>query len=426
MNNFKKYILLWISQSISQLGSSMTSFALILWTYEQSNSAMSVSLMTLCNFVPYIVASLFAGAFVDRHSKKAIMLISDSVAALGTVSIMALSLSGGLAVWHIYAVNTLIGFMNAFQQPASAVAVGKLVPKEKLSNVSGMNSFSQNLVSVLSPVIAAALFSVSGIKLVLLIDIFSFLFAFLILLFFIHIPEFETAAEKKPILSEMADGFRFLKREKGLLLIMLTMSVVMFFTMITYENILSPMILSRSGNNNMALGIVNAVIGAGGIVGGIMVSLRKKPADCVKMIYISGALSFLLGDIMLAVGRNIPMWALGGIASSLPIPFITAGQNLIMYRKIPEEMRGRVFAARNAVQYSTVPFGLLLGGFLADCVFEPFMQSDSMLAGALSKLVGSGAGSGMAVMFLCTGISGFIMCCISYRNKDIKALNGDD
>ena len=81
--NFRKYIVLWLSQSVSGFGSSMTGFALVLWAYGQSQSAMSVSLMSFCNYVPYIVLSLFVGGFIDRHRKKTIMLAADSIAALG-------------------------------------------------------------------------------------------------------------------------------------------------------------------------------------------------------------------------------------------------------------------------------------------------------------------------------------------------------
>lgn len=82
--SFKRYVIFWISQSLSQLGSAMTGFALILWAYTQSRSALQVSLMSFCSYVPYILASLFAGTFVDRNSKK-IMLASDSVAAAGSL-----------------------------------------------------------------------------------------------------------------------------------------------------------------------------------------------------------------------------------------------------------------------------------------------------------------------------------------------------
>lgn len=116
----------------------MTGFALVLWAYTAEHSALAVSLMTFCNYVPYIVVSLFAGTFVDRHRKKNVILIADSTAAVGTVIIWCLVMGGSLQTWHIYAVNALIGSMNAFQSPASGVAIGKMVPKEKLANVSGM------------------------------------------------------------------------------------------------------------------------------------------------------------------------------------------------------------------------------------------------------------------------------------------------
>ncbi len=423
MNNYKRYIIFWLTQSVSQLGSAMTAFALILLTYEQKNSAMAVSVMTFCNYVPFIIVSLIAGTFIDRHSKKAIMLISDSIAALCTLAVLVLWTTGSIEIWNIYVVNIVIGFMNAFQQPASAVAVGRIVPKEKLSNVSGMNSFSGNLITVLSPVLAAFIFSFSGLGTILIIDFVSFTLAFLVLLLIIRIPEDYTRVSEKSILDGTREGFRFLIGEKGLLYIMLTMALINFFSRLTYENILSPMILSRSGGNSRTLGFVNAAMGIGGITGGFIVSIKKASTKNAGMIYISAALSFLLGDIMMAVGRNGFMWSVAGIAASLPIPFIMAGQNVIMYSKIPDEMQGRVFAVRNAIQFGTIPLAILLGGFLADHVFEPFMRSDNAVADFLKVIVGSGNGNGMAVMFLMTGITGFLISIFSYRKREIRELD---
>lgn len=122
-NNFKRYIIFWLSQACSQLGSSMTAFALILWAYTKNGSAMTVSLMSFFNYVPYIIVSLFAGTFVDTHSKKKIMLISDSIAAVCSVVIFTLNQVGGLQIWNIYLVNFIIGFMNAFQGPADRKSV---------------------------------------------------------------------------------------------------------------------------------------------------------------------------------------------------------------------------------------------------------------------------------------------------------------
>ena len=423
MKQFKKYIILWVTQSVSQLGSSMTGFVLTLWAYSQTHSAFAVSLMTFCNYVPYIILSLFAGSFVDRHSKKAIMLIADSVAAVGTMAVLVLTIAGRMEIWHIYLVNAVVGCSNAFQQPASSVAVFKLVPEEKLEMVSGMNSFSMNLVTIASPVLAAFCYGVFGMGSVLLIDIASFLAAFLVLLFLIKMEEEKTTTSNESVFSGTAQGWQFLWKNRGLLVMMLTMAAINFFSRLTYENILSPMILARSGENNMVLGLVNAAMGAGGILGGILVTMKKKTTNKVRMMYGSAALSFLFGDLLMAVGRNGIFWSIAGIAASLPIPFIMAANNVIMYSKVPQEMQGRVFAVRNAIQYSTIPVGILLGGVLADYVFEPFMMSQAPLVSVLEKLVGAGNGSGMACMFLCTGLLGFLISCASYKNKEIQALN---
>lgn len=423
MGNFKKYIVLWLSQSISQLGSSMTAFALVLWVYEQTHSTLSVSLISFCNYVPYILTSIFIGSFIDSHRKKSVMLVADSIAAMTSLFTLGFLIAGNLAVWHIYIVNMIVGVSTAFQQPASSVAIAKIVPKNKLSNVSGMNSFSGNLVIVFSPMLAAMLFSVGDLPLILLFDLFSFAVAFCVLLFLIRIPERLTKGKFKSPFAEIMFGFHFLKTEKGILYIMFTMAVINFFSRLTYENILSPMILARSSENNIVLGIVNACMGIGGIVGGLLVSMKRESRKKASMIYVSAALSFLLGDLVMAVGRNVFFWSFAALAASLPLPFIMAGQNLILYKKIPENIQGRVFAVRNAVQYSTIPFGILLGGYLSDYVFEPFMRSNSDIVTLLGKIVGIGTGSGMAVMFLCTGICGFVMSIFSLFCKEIQKLN---
>lgn len=422
-NNYNRYIIFWFSQIISQFGSSMTSFSLILWAYTQNGTAMTVSLMTFFNFVPYIITSLFAGTFVDMHSKKKIMLVADSIAAICSLSVLVLYTANELQIWHIYLVNFIIGLTNAFQGPASSVVLGKVVPQEKITQVSGMNSFSSNLVAVMSPVCAAALFGLGSLKLIIVIDLMSFLFAFLILLFVLRIPRDVTKkTNKKNVFSGCIDGFLYLKHNHSIFIVIITMALLNFFSRLTYENILSPMILMRSSNNSIVLGTVNAIMGIGGILGGIIVSTGKVKANSAKMIYISAILSFMLGDITMGIGRNGIVWSIAGLMASLPIPFINAGQMEILYKNIPKDMQGRIFSVRNAIQFSTIPIAILLGGFLADCVFEPFMMLDIPLTRFLKMLVGEGAGSGMAVMFLCTGILGTLFSFIFYNRKDIHNL----
>lgn len=421
---FTQFILFWLSQSASQLGSAMTSYALIIWAYSKTASAMSVSLMAFCNFLPYVVVSIFAGTLIDRHNKKKIMLIADSIAAICSVVVLLLVWSNNLQIYHIYIVNGIIGFMNSFQSPAESVAIGILTPKDKIAKASGMESFSSNLIMVVSPVIATALLAFGGLTFVIAIDLITFTFAFIMLCFFIKITETpkDSDSTDKGVFYGIKDGMKFLNNNRGIWNIMLTMAIINFFSRISYENILSPMLLARSGGSTFILGIVNSALGIGGVIGGLIISLINFNKNSVKMIYFSAAISFLFGDLLMGMGRNGYVWCISGLMASLLIPFIKAGQNVIMYREIPKDLQGRVFSVRNAVQYSTIPIAILLGGFIADYIFEPFMTGGSGLAKICSYIVGSGTGSGMALMFICTGIGGFTASIVGYYQKDIKLL----
>lgn len=410
--SYKRYIVFWFSQTLSQLGSSMTGFALILWVYMARGTVMTVSLMAFFRYVPYVLASLFAGTFVDRHRKKWIMLVSDGVAAACSVGILLLHARGALQIEAIYLVNGVIGFASAFQEPAFAVAVGKAVPKEKMAQVSGLNAFSGNLVAVLSPVWAASLYAMGGLWLILTIDLASFLLAFLTLLLVLRIPEEPTRGASRPsALAGCTEGFRDLLRHRDILAVILTMALLNFLSRLTYENILSPMILARSANDSAALGMVNAAMGIGGILGGIVVATGRVRVGA-KMIYACATASFLLGDLTMALGRDAAAWTMAGLFASFSTPFIDAGQAVMLYQSVPVDKQGRIFAARNAIQFCSIPAGILLGGFLADRVFEPYMRTQGELARFLCLLVGEGAGSGMAVMFLCSGILGALVSVI--------------
>ncbi|WP_312495924.1 MFS transporter [Anaerosporobacter sp.] len=424
ISNMRNFTLFWLSGSVSQLGSAMTSYALIIWAYQQTKSAMTVSLMSFSMYLPYICISIFAGAFIDRHSKKKIMLITDFMAAICTFVIFLLIVTNQLQIWHIYIVNMVIGFANSFQSPAQSVAVGIMVPKEEYARASGMNSFSNNLLTVATPMLAASLISVVGLKGILLIDVVTFLFAEGVLLFFIKIPEVinKHANKNQSIFAGCKEGFQFLCNHKGILFIVLSMACMNFFSRLTYENILSPMILARSGGNTQVLGIVTGMIGFGGILGGLLVSLRKKSDNKIAEIFLTAAFSFLCGDLLMGVGRNVVLWRIAALAASVPIPFITAAQNVIMYEVIPREVQGRIFAVKNAIQFCTIPIGILLGGFLADYVFEPFMVSGSQGAKWVQGLVGNTEGSGMALMFVITGILGCLTSLLWYRSKEICKL----
>ena len=98
-NELRDFYILWSTQSISQLGSSITAFALTLWLYEQTGSSLATAMLTICSYAPYVIMSIFAGALTDRFDKKKTMLVCDVLAVMGTVAIFILYKTNSLR-WH--------------------------------------------------------------------------------------------------------------------------------------------------------------------------------------------------------------------------------------------------------------------------------------------------------------------------------------
>lgn len=201
------------------------------------------------------------------------------------------------------------------------------------------------------------------------------------------------------------------------------MSIINLLASMVDSSVLPAMILSRTNNNRVLLGFVTSAIGLGGIIGGIIVTLIKPPKSKVKTIFNSCALSFLLSDVLLGVSQNIYVWILAAFSGSIPLPFLNGSEMSILRTKIPVDIQGRVFSIRNAVQFSTIPVGYLLGGILSDKVFEPLMLKSTLMKQTVGKIVGTGKGSGMAMIFLIVGIIGCLLSMIFKKSAKIKELD---
>ena len=424
LSELKSFLILWSSQTVSALGTAMTNFALIIWVYEQKGTASSLTLLSVFSFLPSILFCFIAGTIADRWDKKRIMLITDLAAAIGTATVFALYLTGALQIWHLYIINFLLSFMNAFQNPASYVATSLLVPKEHYVRVSGLQAFSRSAITILAPAFGSAALAFGGLEMVLIIDLTAFLIAFLTLVFFVKIPKIETAAEaKESFIKSCMAGINFLWEHKAVLRIILFFAFINFIAKMGSYGILPALVLGRTGNNRVALGIVESAVGIGTLVGSIFVTLMKPAKNRIRVIFFACGISFLLGDVGQSLTHTLPLWIMAAFSANVPLAFLNANMFAVMRSNIPIEMQGRVFSARDTIQYSTIPVGLFLGGILADHVFEPFMAKESPLQGVLSVLFGSGKGSGIAIIFFIVGVIGFAVSFIEMKNPIYQSLN---
>lgn len=420
-SNFKdlhNFFILWITQLLSSLGSAMTNFALIIWLYQLNGSAMETALLSVCSYVPYVVMSIFAGSLSDKWSKKATMLLCDTFAAICSVTVLILLVTNQLNVWHLYCLNALNGLMNTIQQPAADVTITLITPEKHYQKVSGMRSFSNSLVNILTPALATALLAFAEIYAVILFDLFTFSVAFISLLFFVKIPKLPNRNnDKESLLHSAKSGLKYLKNNRGILDLILFLAAINL-TASMYEAAFPAMILSKTGGNEIALGIVNAVTGVAMLIGSVLTTFLPAPKSRVRVICNTLLIAMSTENFFLAFGKSVPIWCIGAVLGWITIPIMNANMDVIFREHIPVSMQGRVYSARNTFQFFTIPIGYFVGGFLVDNVFEPFMaeqSSDSLL----SMVFGTQKGSGAAFFFLIIAVIGIVTCIIFRNNKHI-------
>lgn len=403
----KDFLILWSTQSVSQLGSSITAFALTLWLYEKTGSSLTTAALTICSYAPYVLMSIFAGALTDRFDKKKTMLVCDVLAVCCTIAVFGLFRTNHLMVWHLYALNVISGLMNTVQQPASEVAMTLIMPEKYYQKTSGLRSLSRSLISILNPLIATAVYSFAGLTGVVAVDIGSFAIAFTALLFFVKIPE-SRSERQESVLVLAKGGIGFLKENPMIMTLILFMSGVNLISS-AFEATLPGLVLPNSKGGQAVLGVVTSCSGVAMIIGSLIVSVLPKPKDRVKVVYMTMLFSLGTENFILAFSREPFVWCMGQIIGWVLVPVMSANLDVILRSTIPVELQGRVYACRNTLQFFTIPIGLFLGGFMVDNVCEPFMTAFGDLS-ILKTLFGIGKGSGAALMMFILGVSGSIIC----------------
>ena len=175
------FLVVWLGQVVSVVGSGLTSFALGLWVYERTGSVTPYALTGLFAVLPSVLLSTLAGVLVDRWDRRRVMLLSDTGAGLATLAVALLFLTGRVQVWHIYLATAVSAAFSTCQRLAYTATTAQLVSKERLGRANGLVQFGQAASEILAPTLAGILLLTVKVQGVLLIDFATFLFAVAVL-----------------------------------------------------------------------------------------------------------------------------------------------------------------------------------------------------------------------------------------------------
>jgi len=415
------FTIVWFGQVVSLLGTGMTRFAIIFWSWQLTGHAMTTALVTFFSFLPTVLLSPVAGALVDRWNRKLVMMVSDLAAGLTSLALLVLVSTGHLQIWHLYAAGAFAGVFESFQIPAYGAALSTMLPKKHYARANGMMAVAQSTAEIGSPVLAGILIKLIGIPGILTIDVVTFAFALgsLALVFIPQPPPSAAgAAGRGSLWQESLFGFRFILDRAGLLGLQIVFFAGNLIAALAFI-LLPAMVLGRTGNNGVALGSVQAAIGVGGLLGGLVLSAWGGPQRKVHGVFVGWTLS-MVGQLAFGLGRGPTSWAIAGALMMFFTPILNGSNQAIWQAKVAPDVQGRVFGARRLIAQVSWPLAGLLGGFLADHVFEPGMRPGGALASTFGGLVGTGTGAGIALMFVLTGCLGIVVSLTAFAFRAMR------
>jgi MFS family permease len=420
------FTVVWAGQIVSVLATNMTSFAVTIWVFQKTGSAMALAGMQVAFILPFLLLSPIAGVMVDRYNRKLMMMVSDLMAVLATGSIMVLVFLGRLEIWHLYAASVLQGLGNTFQWPAFSAAISTMVPKEQYGRANGMMSLVEAGPGVFAPLMAGALLPFIGLGGILVIDVVTFFVAVGALLI-VFVPQPARTAEGKEgeggILKEAAYGFKYIFARPSLLGLQMVFFFGNLFAGIAYT-LFAPMILSRTANDSLMLGTVQSIGAISAVIGGVIISVWGGFKRRVHGVLLGWLLSSLFGFTLFGIGQTLLLWAPAVALSGLFGPLINTSNQAIWQAKVAPDVQGRVFSTRRLIAWFTNPISPIIAGGLADYVLEPAMKSDSALASVFGGLFGTGPGAGMGLLIFFCGLGGAAVGLAGYLIPAIR--NAED
>ncbi|MEN9870826.1 MAG: hypothetical protein RLZZ171_1814 [Cyanobacteriota bacterium] len=419
------FLIVWVGQVVSLLGTKLTEFALGFWildqTYQDTGTITQFALTILFMYLPKVIISPLAGVLIDRWNRRFAMIMSDLGTGLVTIAILALVWTNHLAVWQIYLALIVSSSLNAFQQPAYTASIAQLVPKNNLIRANGMVQASFAIAKIASPAIAGLLLHRFGLKTILCIDISTFAIAILTLIS-VKFPDFKRSKKSNKVvnqvISDAVAGWNYIVLRPGLLRLVCFIAIS-YFTMGMIEVVLWPL-LYQPGSTTQ-LGFVLSVGGCGMLLGSVLMSVWSGPRNRVKAIICFVGLQ---GLIVLIGGLKISpvILALGIFGYLFSQPIIVSCNQAIWQSKVPSRLQGRVFALQQTLERSLAICAYLLAGPLVDNVLNPLMAEGGIVAQMIGKVINTGMGQGVTLLLVILGVINLVVVAIAYREPRLRYL----
>jgi DHA3 family macrolide efflux protein-like MFS transporter len=410
-NGFRTFLIVWVTQSISVLGSALTLFAINIWLLQtlypapeqKPQLAFALAAINMVFAIPLVFGAPIAGAWADRYDRKTTMMVSDFVNGLLSAALMVLVASHVLNLWLLLALTFLFSSVSAFHEAAFDTSYAMLVPSEQLPRANGMMQTIWALSGVLSPAIAASIIAVpalarqhgvalftsgalaflrDGTPLAMGVDAVTYFLGSATLLFlFIPSPVRSdlnaTGGQKKSMWADIKEGAKYIWHRRPLLWLLGTFTVANFVLgpLAVFVNLLIKFNLAadwsaRGFTLESALALITSIGAVGGVVGGFFITSwgglkRRRVYGVVVPIMLAG-----LAQMVVGLSGWLYLTAAMMFLLDLLSPILNSHSQAIWQVQTPHELQGRVFSVRRVIAQFSWPLSTAMAGLLGG-VFDP-------------------------------------------------------
>ncbi len=367
-HTFRSYLFFWTGQLFSLLGSLVVFFVIFVWITDVTRSSSILAFGNFIYMIPMLIITPFAGVISDRHNRKNLILIVDSLQAYFTLILTILFILNVAQVWIVLIFIAIRSVFQSFHSPVVGAIMPSMVPKDKLGRINGINYFFTGLIQLIGPAIGATLLYFFPIQIVLWVDVITYFIA-LIPLLIVKIPSVHINSEgeeKNSFFRDMKEGFTVLKSIPGLVKIM--------FTAMLLNMLLQPLIvlmpyfikIIHSGGN-FTLAILEMILQGGMIIGALIPSIKKKWNNSIRTMFI-GIGIINIGYLMYAIAPIgfYPVIGLGAFVVGFFLPIVNTIVITVVQKTIPQNKMGRVFSILNTLAMVASPIGAIFSGPLSE------------------------------------------------------------
>lgn len=403
-SNFGKFMLLWLGELISSIGGGLTSFGLGVYVFKQTGSAASMALVTLLGFLPTLILSVPAGVLADRYDRRMLMMIGDGCSAIGIVYILVCMVNGGARLWQICLGVFVSSVFSSLLEPAYRATVSDLLTKEEFSKANGLVSLAGSARYLVSPIVAGLLLSVSDVKLLLVIDICTFVLTVISTAVVKHGIHTKKEEVTKSFMESLKEGWDAVHSRPGIFLLIMVSSVMTLF-MGVFQILAEPLILAFA--DSKTLGIGETVCASGMLVSSMLLGMHGIKKKHVQVLEISLSMSglFMIG---FGIWENIYLICTFGFLFFAMLPFANNCLDYLVRTNIPDELQGRTW-------------GFI--GFLSQIGYVIAYGFGGVLADTSAKLMNASVGRGAGVVIIFSGAFLIVTAVAMTRIKSIRQLS---